>query len=282
MDSLVNTLAGLAIAVLVTWLETQEKQIVVKDDIESLIYLFEYLSDMDGIDDTKVGMGGICTGASMVAVAASDNRINQNVKFLNLFAGYYDAFDFMEAVLTEQRFYDGRFQEWKPDSLTEKVVLRQLVESISNSQDKDYLIRLISNQGVNIQNEFLITDEAKVIHLIISDPYTNDLDDLFQQLPLETISYLNDISPSSFIKGLKTNILIMHDRNDKLVPVEESRRFSNSLKSQESIYYTEFSSFQNQIQVHIDEDSKNISILDYAREALKLLAHLYEAMKQVS
>ena len=162
------------------------------------------------------------------------------------------------------------------------MVLRQLVESISNSQDKDYLIRLISNQGVNIENEFLITDEAKVIHSIISDPYTNDLDDLFQQLPLETISYLNDISPSSFIKGLKTNILIMHDRNDKLVPVEESRRFSNSLKSQESIYYTEFSSFQNQIQVHIDEDSKNISILDYAREALKLLAHLYEAMKQVS
>ena len=81
---------------------------------------------------------------------------------------------------------------------------------------------------------------------------------------------------------MKTNILIMHDRNDKLVQVEEYRRFSNSLKSQESIYYTEFSSFQNQIQVHIDEDSKNISILDYAREALKLLAHLYEAMKQVS
>ena len=74
----------------------------------------------------------------------------------------------------------------------------------------------------------------------------------------------------------------MHDRNDKLVPVEESRRFRNALKSQKSIHYTEFSSFQNQIQVHIDEDSKNISILDYAREALKLLAHLYEAMKQVS
>ena len=282
VDNLVNTLAGLGIAVLVPWLETQEKEVVVKDDIESLIYLFEYLSGMDGIDNTKVGMGGICTGASMVAVAASDDRINQKVKFLNLFAGYYNAFDFMESVLTEQRFYDGRFQDWKPDSLTKKVVLRQLVESISNSQDKDYLIRLISNEGANIQNEFLITDEAKVIHLIISDPYTNDLDDLFQQLPPETISYLNGISPSSFTKGLKTNILIMHDRNDKLVPVEESRRFTDSLKSQESIYYTEFSSFQNQIQVHKDEDSKNISIVDYAREALKLLTHLYETMKQVS
>ena len=74
----------------------------------------------------------------------------------------------------------------------------------------------------------------------------------------------------------------MHDRNDRLVPVEESMRFRNSLKPLGEIYYTEFSSFQNQIQVHVDKDSKNISIIDYVKESLKLLAHLYEAMKQVS
>ena len=74
----------------------------------------------------------------------------------------------------------------------------------------------------------------------------------------------------------------MHDRNDRLVPVEESRRFNDILKSQGSIYYTEFSSFQNQIQVHVDNDSKKISNIDYLVEAWKLLRHLYEVMKQVS
>ena len=113
---------------MVPWLETQEKEIVAKDDIESLIYLFEYLSNVDGIDNTKIGMGGICTGASMVALAASDHRINENVAFLNLFAGYYDAFDFMKSVASEQRFYNQRFQGWKPDHLTKKVVFKQLIE----------------------------------------------------------------------------------------------------------------------------------------------------------
>ena len=282
VESLANALASLGIAVLVPWLETQEKQVVVKDDIESLIYLFQYLSDMDEIDGTKIGMGGICTGASMVAVAASDDRINDNVKFLNLFAGYYDAFDFMESVLTEKRFYDGRLQYWKPDYLTKKVVLRQLIESISNNQDKDYLMPLILNEDINIQSEALITDEAKIIYRLISGAYKSDIQGLFEQLPYETISYLQDISPSKFTKGLKTNVLIMHDRNDRLVPVEESMRFRNSLKPLGEIYYTEFSSFQNQIQVHVDKDSKNISIIDYVKESLKLLAHLYEAMKQVS
>ena len=74
----------------------------------------------------------------------------------------------------------------------------------------------------------------------------------------------------------------MHDRNDRLVPVEESRRIHERLRSQGSIYYTEFSSFQNQIQVHVDNDSKKISILGYVTETLKLLRHLYEVMKQVS
>ena len=50
-ESLVNALARLGVAVMVPWLETQEKEIVVKDDIGSLVYLFEYLSNMEEIDD---------------------------------------------------------------------------------------------------------------------------------------------------------------------------------------------------------------------------------------
>ena len=282
VESLVNALARLGVAVMVPWLETQEKGIVVKDDIESLIYLFEYLSNEKRIDNTRIGMGGICTGASMVALAASDHRINQNVAFLNLFAGYYDAFDFMKSVASEQRFYNQTFQDWKPDRLTKNVVFKQLIESIDNSQDKDYLMQLLVNEDIDIQSIYLNTDEAKIIYLLISNPNINDVDDLFERLPQQTRSYLEDISPSNFAEGLMANVLIMHDRNDRLVPVEESRRFHERLRSQGSIYYTEFSSFQNQIQVHVDNDSKKISILGYVKETFKLLRHLYEVMKQVS
>ena len=168
------------------------------------------------------------------------------------------------------------------DHLTKKVVFKQLIESINNDQDKDYLIPLLVNNDTEIQSDHLITDEAKIIYLLISDPNISDVDDLFKRLPQETISYLEDISPSNFTDGLMTDVLIMHDRNDRLVPVEESRRFNDKLKSRGSIYYTEFSSFQNQIQVHVDDGSKNISILDYLVETSKLLRHLYEVMKQVS
>ena len=76
--------------------------------------------------------------------------------------------------------------------------------------------------------------------------------------------------------------MIMHDRHDRLVPVDESRRFYEGLKSNHPVYYTEFTSFQNQIQVHVDNDAGNISSADYLIEAWKLLRHLYEVMKEVS
>ena len=282
VENLVDALARLGVAVMVPWLETQEKEIVVKDDIESLIYLFQYLSNVDGIDNAKIGMGGICTGASMVALAASDNRINENVAFLNLFAGYYDAFDFIKSVSSEKRFYNGSFQDWKPDRLTQKVVFKQLIESVSNEHDKGYLNQLVGNENIGIKIDMFITDEAKVVYSLISNPHISDVDGLLQRLPTQTSSYLEDISPKNFTHQLNANVLIMHDRNDRLVPVEESKRFNDSLKSSGSIYYTEFSSFQNQIQVHVDNDSKKISSIDYLIEAWKLLRHLYEVMKQVS
>tara|TARA_B100001146_G_scaffold203531_1_gene196189 strand:+ start:256 stop:1419 length:1164 start_codon:yes stop_codon:yes gene_type:complete len=282
VESLVNALARLGVAVMVPWLETQEKEIVVKDDIESLVYLFEYLSDMEEIDDSRIGMGGICTGASMVALAASDVRISQKVKFLTLFAGYYDAFDFMKAVTSERRFYKGSFQDWKPDSLTRKIVFKQLVESVSNDHDRGNLNQLIRNGNIEIKIDIFNTDEAKVVYSLISNPHISDVDPLFQRLPSQTVLYLEGISPSNFTQQLNAKVLIMHDRNDRLVPVEESKRFNDSLKSNGSIYYTEFSSFQNQIQVHVDKDSKKISSIDYLIEAWKLLRYLYEVMKQVS
>ncbi|SVB68639.1 uncharacterized protein METZ01_LOCUS221493 [marine metagenome] len=282
VETLVNTLARLDIAVLVPWLETQEKGIIVKDDVDSLIYLFKYFSDIESVNDTKIGMGGICTGASMIALAASDERISENVKFLNLFAGYYNAFDFIKAVISEKRFYNDFLYEWHPDNLTQRVVVKQLSESVPNQRDREYLNGLIDNRYSNLDIDMFISDEGKLIYLLISKPHIDDVDTLLDKLPQKSLSYLEDISPSKSVVNLKARVLIMHDRNDRLVPVDESRRFYEYLKYNHSVYYTEFSSFQNQIQVHVDNDKRSISNVDYLLEAWKLLRHLYQVMKEVS
>ena len=71
----------------------------------------------------------------------------------------------------------------------------------------------------------------------------------------------------------------MHDRADRLVPSEESRRLAQAL-DRDDTYHTEFSFFQRQIQVHVGE-SGGVGPLDYAREAFKLYMHMYNIMRGV-
>ena len=75
-------------------------------------------------------------------------------------------------------------------------------------------------------------------------------------------------------------MLIMHDRADRLVPSEESRRLADALGDDAGTYFTEFSLFQSQIRVHVD-NSDSIGPLEYVREAFKLYMHMYNILRDV-
>ena len=108
-----------------------------------------------------------------------------------------------------------------------------------------------------------------------------EVDSLMEQLSPGTLESLAPISPSTRLDGLKARVLIMHDRADRLVPSEESRRLADALGPGSDVYYTEFSSFQRGIQVHQDE-GRGVGPLGYAREAAKLFMHMYNVLREVS
>ena len=65
----------------------------------------------------------------------------------------------------------------------------------------------------------------------------------------------------------------MHDLNDNVIPVEESKRFADSMKQNEKFTYTEFSLFD-----HVDP-VLNSSILQTFTESFKLFQHLYKIVR---
>ena len=107
------------------------------------------------------------------------------------------------------------------------------------------------------------------------------MDALIAQLSPETMEFLETISPSSHLDGLKARMLIMHDRADKLVPSEESRRLAEALGEENDPYHTEFSFFQKAIQVHVDE-SEGVGLLGFVTEAFKFYLHMYNVLRELS
>ena len=83
--ALAEGLARTGMVVLIPWLDTQTENRLIVDDIEVLVDAFVYLQGHERVDSKRVGMGGICTGASMVVVAAQSERINEEVAFINSF-----------------------------------------------------------------------------------------------------------------------------------------------------------------------------------------------------
>ena len=102
------------------------------------------------------------------------------------------------------------------------------------------------------------------------------MDGLIKQLSAEALEAMRLVSPRTNIDNLKARVLIMHDREDALVPAEESRRLAEALGENRNTYYTEFSLFQ-----HVDP-TRSVSPPVYAREAFKFFLHMYNIIKELS
>lgn len=276
--ALAEGLARTGMVVMIPWLETQHQNRIVEKDIESLVDAFIYLENHPRVKLGKIGMGGICTGASMSIVASQDLRINDRVSFVNSFAGYYDAADFIVATAAKTRFDEVSSTRWNPDSLTQNLITTHIVDG---TFDKDQVIlnRIIKTGEWTQQDSDDLSSSGRAVLTLISGPNVDAAREAITSLNSRTTQFLENISPSTNIGNLKAEVLLMHDLSDKLVPPEESRRFAKAIESNgRRVYYTEFSLFQRAVQVHMD-DSKGLNTLDFLKQAGKLYIHMYNVMR---
>ena len=276
--ALAEGLARTGMVVMIPWLETQHQNRIVEKDIESLVDAFIYLENHPRVKLGKIGMGGICTGASMSIVASQDLRINDRVSFVNSFAGYYDAADFIVATAAKTRFDEVSSTRWNPDSLTQNLITTHIVDG---TFDKDQVIlnRIIKTGEWTQQDSDDLSSSGRAVLTLISGPNVDAAREAITSLNSRTTQFLENISPSTNIGNLKAEVLLMHDSSDKLVPPEESRRFAKAIESNgRRVYHTEFSLFQRAVQVHMD-DSKGLNTLDFLKQAGKLYIHMYNVMR---
>ena len=280
--ALAEGLARSGMVVLIPWSNTQIHQRIDLNDIDDLVLGFQYLKSLDFVDPERVGLGGICTGASMVTIAAQDERIRNDVKFINFFAGYYDAFDLTKSIVSRSRFYGDTVLPWEPDELTYQLFRNHMIDGVVDKNDRDMLFRIfMSNEVPTLDEINTLSSEGMVVYKLLNGVSFDEADELIFQLSDHTKDFLRRASPSTNIDRVNARVLIMHDLYDNLVPSEESKRLADSLSGDERTYYTELSLFQNEIQLHMDDDTK-ISPLGYVRETIKLYMHLYNVFREIS
>ncbi len=275
--ALAEGLARTGMVVLIPWLDTQSENRLIVTDIEVLVDAFQHLQNNERVDRKRVGMGGICTGASMAVVAAQSDRINEEVAFINSFAGYYDAFDLVKATASNSRFNDSETAEWSPDKLTKSLVRTHLIEGAGSTDER--ILNKIVDRGTWTQSEYAsLNSGGRAVLTLLTDPSFLEAEEAITNLNDDTYRFLSAVSPSTNMSMLKAEVLLMHDLHDRLVPAEESRRLADAvIKNGGNVYHTEFSLFQNAVQVHKDE-AEETGTLNFVKQAFKLYKHMYKIM----
>lgn len=267
-----TALARTGIVVMIPWSERMAQRRVTEQEAGDLVRGFEHLRSLEMVDENEVGMAGFCVGASLMMVAAQDERIRDDVKVVNSFAGYYEAEDLIASVVSARRFYGEDSGPWEPDRLSVQVVRTHLLESVDDPIERATLAETIENNAPAPSN---LSPQARLVYDILNAPDLETAHRLIELLPSDSLDTLRRISPSTNIDRLKAKVLVMHDHQDKLVPSEESRRLVDALQSRGDVHYTEFSFFE-----HLDPSTR-VGNLELAREGAKLFLHIYKIMREL-
>ena len=274
---LAEGLAQSGVMVMIPWSDTMTEKKVSPDEVESLVQAYQYLLEHERADPERSGMGGFCVGASFATVAAQDDRIRDKVRFVNFFGGYYDARDLAASVASASRFYGDVVEPWTPDKLSVEVVTTHFIDRLPDAEERALLGRVFIERDAVLDEAVLssMSDEAQTVHRLLSGATLAEARELISGLPASMRADLDAISPVARIEDLDARILIMHDREDKLVPSEESRRLADALSERGGVYHTEFSLFQ-----HVDP-TRPVSPPIYARELFKLYLHMYNVLREM-
>ena len=240
-------------------------------EIDNLVRAFQFLEKQEWVDPERVGIGGFCVGASFSLVAAADPRISGRVRFVNAFGPYFDARDLLLQVSTRSRLDRGERTPWQPDSLTLKVFANELIETLDDPAERDLLNKVyITGEQADLST---LTPAGRTVSRLISGASPEESVRLYDSLPKDFRDAMDRISPSKYVDELQAELLILHDRDDRLVPAAESRRLAAAMQERGGVRYTELLSFE-----HVRPTS-GTGIWEAINEGFKLYRHMYGVMR---
>ena len=211
--NLANSFAGAGIGVAVPDSQTIRKKTFSRDDINLIKDTFLFLQGRPYVDRERIGIGGFSIAGSYALCAAS--KLGNDPLFVLSIGGYFNLRDLLIEVLSESAVYNGEKRLWKPDSLPKEVVFNSIAHQMGKKEAHE-----------------LFPSEDLTFH---------EAEQFIKSSPQEFLHELDELSPSSTISQIKSRVFLMHDKNDNVIPVEESRKIRDALPKNIPISYNEFS-----------------------------------------
>ena len=114
-----------------------------------------------------------------------------------------------------------------------------------------------------------MTSAGQIVARLLEGVSPEEATGLYLTLPEEFREAMDQVSPSRYLDDIKAKLLVLHDRDEGLVPTAESRRLAAAMADRSGVRYTGLFSSD-----HVGTTSGSGAWLQI-KEGFKLYRHMY-------
>jgi acetyl esterase/lipase len=282
VERVADGLARTGLAVLVPDSRTLLEGRLEVGEIHGVVRAYQLLAARPEVDAGRIGIAGFSVGGSLSLLAARDQRIAGDVRWVNAFGAFADARTYLASVAAHAYLDAGEEVPWSPSALALEVYLQFMLDQVEDADDRSRLDAAFSGdvlRGVRpavdrALRSDLRTDAARAVHDLLTAGSLADARSAIADLPAASVAFIDAISPIRNLGGLEADVFLMHETTDHHVPVVESRSLAGALEERGVLrQHTEFRLFD-----HVQPD--DIDLLPAAPELMKLLLHVRTLLEE--
>jgi acetyl esterase/lipase len=231
LDRLARAFARNGIIVVIPIIDSMVDYRLDGDEHRIAVSAYRYLARRADVHPERIGMFGISVGGAVVVNAAQQPETRENLAMVHSLGGYFDATRVLTQMSVQAFEIDGEWAAWEPSSTTYRATRNSLVP-LMPSEDRGVLWDLFSPDAHEVPEDIQPEDSLALARLLTNREPSRAFE-LADSLPEDLVEFLAGISPSTGIDHLQTDVLLLHDQNDHVLPYSESIAFADALSERD-------------------------------------------------
>ena len=200
-------------------------------DGEAVVQAFELLEHWPGVDPHHIGIITFSVGDELACVAAADPRIRDQVAFIGILGGYFDATSLLRVIGRRAQDVDGQTQPWQPIA-TDQFALARTVSSLLSPAENKLLQKAFPDKiapPLTAQQQAQLSPGTAALYHLLKGDEPGSVDRNLSALSPQMKALLVQLSPMSVIDQIRAPIHLLHDRNDQSIPFTQAQEFAVAL-----------------------------------------------------
>jgi dipeptidyl aminopeptidase/acylaminoacyl peptidase len=269
-----RALARSGFEVLMFWSPSMRDFRLEPEDVVDIALAYRWLIERPDVDPSRSGLLGTCVGGSFALMAAAHPLISDRVAFVAEWAAYASMWTFARDIASATRPAGGSREPWQVDPITRKVYVHSLTAVLEQSEAE--LLRAALAEPTGSVDVAGLSEDGRAIYPLLTALDAEGAKAALERLPAKLRARLDALSPIGYLKDIHAPLItIAHDRDDAVIPVDQSRQMRSALAGRTGVHYTELGMFQ-----HLDPTKKRVSPLVMARELGKFYLLAYPLFRQ--